>query len=298
MSQPQKTNMNVTECNNPFCLGPIELQAQFFGREAETRSALNFLHHGQCVSVWGPASIGKTSFLFHVVHPHVCARQRRAEDRISVHLDSHSLADLDEGACYLYVREEAIRQIKGDVAVDKDVGVQLEKLVRQAGSHTAYFGLRTLLQSAGDLGLKLIIALDHLDVLNQNRFLGEMFFSALRSLHTSYEVAYLAASRSPMDKLERICPDGAGSPFFNIFHQIRISSLTDEDSRQLMDSLLNLANVTFPEPVIDCILGLGRNEPYRLQRAGYVAFQIWQENRQSLPRDHCEEIRQRFDATI
>lgn len=290
--------MNVIECKNPFCLDPIKLQARFFGREAETRNALGLLHHGQCVSVWGPARIGKTSFLFHVAHPHVRAKQKKAEERVFIHLDSYSLANLDEGACYLTVREEAIRQIKRDVAVDKDVGVQLEKLVRQAGSHTAYFGLRTLLQSAGDLGLKLTLVLDHLGVLNQNRHLGEMFFSALRSLHTSYQVAYLAASRSPMDKLERICPDGAGSPFFNIFQEIPIGLLDDEESRQLVDSLLSLVNVTFPEPVIDCIIELGHNEPYRLQRAGYIAFRMWQENRQNLLKEHCEEIKRRCTATV
>jgi hypothetical protein len=295
MSQPQKTNMNVAECKNPFCLGPIELQAQFFGREAETRNALSFLHHGQCVSVVGPAKIGKTSFLFHAAHPRVRAKRRRAQERVFVYLDSHSLANLEEGECYVYIREETIRQIKSDVAVDKDVGVRLEKLVLQAGSHTAYFGLCTLLQSTGDLGLKLTIALDHLGVLNQNRLLGEMFFYALRSLHTNYEVAYLAASRSPIDRLERICPDGPSSPFFNIFQPISIGLLTDEESRQMVAALPGMANATFPESVVDCILDLGHNEPDRLQRAGYSAFEIWQENQQEWLKKHCKEIRRRFD---
>ena len=287
--------MTVGECRNPFCLEPIKLQAQFFGREAETRNVLNFLDHGQCVSVVGPARIGKTSFLFHMAAPHVRAKLRRAKEQVFVYLDGHSLANLAEGECYIYIREEAIRQIKSEVAVGQDIGVQLEKLVRQTGSQTAYFGLRTLLQSARELDLKLVIVLDHLDVLNQNRLLGEIFFSALRSLHTSYEIAYLAASRSPIDRLDRICPDGPGSPFFNIFQQISIGLLTDTESRQLVATLPDLASARFPEAVIDCIIHLGHNEPHRLQRAGYIAFEIWQEKQKDLLVEHCEEIRRRFD---
>ena len=287
-------NMTMVECKNPFCLEPVTLQAQFFGRRTETGNTLNFLHHGQCVSVVGPTKVGKTSFLFHVAHPHVRARQKRAEGQIFVYLDSHSLADLDEGGCYVYIREEIIHQIKNKVTLDEDTGSQLEKLVRQAGSQTAYFGLRTLLQGARDMGLKLAIALDHLDVLNQNHRLGEVFFSALRSLHTNYAIAYLVASRSSVDRLERICPDGPGSPFFNIFQQISIGLLTDEESRQMVDTLPSLANATFPRFVVNCIFDLGNNEPHKLQHAGHIAFEVWRENQDNLLEEHCEEIRRRF----
>jgi KaiC/GvpD/RAD55 family RecA-like ATPase len=297
MSQPQKANMNVAECKNPFCLGPVESQAQFFGREAEARNALNFLHNGQCVSVVGPARIGKTSFLFHVADPHVRAKRRRAEEHVFVHLDGHSMAGLSERVCYLYIREEATGQIKRRVALDRDIGVQSEELVRQTGSQTAYFGLRTLLQSARELGLKLVLVLDHLDVLNQNRNLREVFFSALRSLHTNYAIAYLVASRSPIDELEWICPDGPGSPFFNIFQPISIGLLTDEESRQLVATLPDLGGARFPESVIDCIVELGSNQPHRLQQAGHIAFQVWQENQQGLLKEHGEEIRRRFGET-
>jgi hypothetical protein len=232
-----------------------------------------------------------------VAHPHVRARRRLAEDRIFVYLDGYSLADLEEGECYLYIREEAIRQIKGEVGIDRDVGTQLEELVRQAGSQTAYFGLRTLLQGARDMGLKLTIALDHLDALNQNFRLEQIFFSALRSLHTSYAIAYLAASQSSIDKLERICPYGPGSPFFNIFQQISIGLFTEQDSREMVVTLPSLANASFPGFVVDCILELGHNEPSRLQRAGYIAFEIWRESQQGLIYEHCDEIRRRFGDT-
>ena len=153
-----------------------------------------------------------------------------------------------------------------------------------------------MFRSAQACGLKLVIALDNLDALNQNRFLGAYFFSALRSLHTNYDMAYLVASQSPLDELERICPEGPGSPFFNIFQQITLGRFREEESRRLVVILLDLAGAKCPDFVTDCILELGRNEPCRLQRAGHSAFQVWQENQGDLQVEHWEEIRQRFEG--
>jgi hypothetical protein len=287
--------MNSVYSKNPFCLEPVKVRAQFFGRHKEIRRTLNFLHWGQSVSIVGAAGIGKTSFLNHVAQWYVRAKQGLAEEKIFVHLDGISLVELDQSRCLRYIREETILQIKDTKSVDKAIGVRLEKAVREAGSKTVHFGLQTLFRSAQADGLKLVIVLDHLDALNQNCSLEAEFFSALRSLHTNYELAYLVASRAPLDRLDRICPEGPGSPFFNIFQQIPVGSFTDEESRQLVITLLDLAGTQFPELAIDFILELGRNTPYRLQRAGYIAFQVWQENGEHFHGGYCKEIRRRFE---
>jgi AAA+ ATPase superfamily predicted ATPase len=224
---------------NPFSLEPIRVQAQFFGRQKEIRRVLSFLHWGQSVSVVGTAGIGKSSFLNHVAQWYVRAKLGLAEEKVFIRLDSISLVDLDQIQCFRYIREEVIRQVKNATSVDKAVGVRLEKAVREAASKTVHFGLQTLFRSAQDNGLKLVIVLDHLDVLNQNQFLEADFFSALRSFHTNYELAYLVASRASLDRLDRICPDGPGSSFFNIFQQIPIGPFTNDESRQLVVTLLN-----------------------------------------------------------
>jgi hypothetical protein len=287
--------MNSVYSKNPFSLEPVKVRSQFFGRHKEIRRTLNFLHWGQSVSIVGVAGIGKTSFLNHVAQWYVRAKQGLAEEKIFVHLDGVSLVTLDQIQCFRYIREEIIRQVKNTTSVDKAVGVRLEKTVREASSKTVHFGLQTLFRSAQADGLKLVIILDHLDALNQNCSLEAEFFSALRSLHTNYEMAYLVASRAPLDRLERICPEGPGSPFFNIFQQIPVGALTSEESRQLVVTLLDLAGAQFPELVMDFILELGGNIPYRLQRAGYIAFQVWQENSGHFHGEYCEEIRQRFE---
>jgi len=281
------------DLQNPFCLEPIRLEAQFFGREQEIRRALRFLHREQSVSVVGPAKIGKTSFLLHVARPFVRARHKLAEDRVFVYFDCDLLAELGQGECYLHIREGAIRQIKDSKSVDKAVGTELEGAVRKAGLQTAYFGLRTMFQAAQENDVRLVVILDNFDSLVRNSLLDGSFFSSLRGLATNYHMAYLVASQLSMYELEEIRLEA--SPFFNIFAKVQLDQLEPAESLELVCTSLKRLPVEFPDSVIGHILNLGSNRPDRLQRAGYVAFQLWQENGGSLRSVHCGEISRRFE---
>jgi hypothetical protein len=280
--------MDVANLENPFCLEPVRMPEQFFGREKETRRALGFLHRRQSVSIVGPARIGKTSFLLHVARPDVRAQYRLAEKHIFVYLDGRSLVGCDQGQCYLSILEETLRQVKGD----KATGIKLDEALRGTDLQTVYFNLRSLFRTAQVSGLKLIVLLDDLELLSQNHHLEDRFFSVLRSLHTSYQVAYLVASHCPLDTLERIPPEV--SPFFNIFQPIALEPLAPGESRELVVGLLKRIGVEFPAFALDRILELGENRPDRLQRAGHVAFRVWQENGGTLAPKHCETIRKQF----
>ncbi len=284
----------MNQSKNPFTLEPINQKEQFFGREREIRQVLNFLHNEQSISIVGPAKIGKTSFSLYIAHPLVRGRQKRAEEHIFVYFDCHSLANLDQGQCYLYIREKALHQIKNTVSVESVVATQLEQAVREVGGETQHFGLRTLFHAAQVNALKLVMILDNFELLAQNLNLKDEFFSALRSLPTNYQMAYLVTSQYPLDMLERICPKA--SPFFNIFQSINLGSLTREESHNLIVSLLKRTHIEFPEFILEHILELGWNEPYRLQKAGYVAVEMWKENGGTLNSEHCAEINQRFEA--
>jgi AAA+ ATPase superfamily predicted ATPase len=284
---------NMSMIGNPFCLEPIKVQQQFFGRQREIRRVLNSLNSGQCVSVVGEAQIGKTSLLNYVAERYVRLKYGLAKDHMFAYLDGTSLATLDLAQCFVYIRKETIRQIKEAKLVDKAIGVALEEAIREASSNTIYFGLQTLFRSAQTVGLKLVIVLDHLDTLKQNFSLEERFAEALRSFHTGSEIAYLVASQSPLDELERTYPES--SPFFNIFHEVRIGPFTSEESRDLVVTSLEAGGAEFAEPLIDYVITLGHNKPYRLQRAGHAAFEVWQENGGHLSEEHCGEIRRRFD---
>jgi len=231
-----------------------------------------------------------------MAHPHVRAKRGLAEKQAFAYIDCRSLINLDQGECYKHIQGEIIQQVKNMAAVDKAVGARLEKAVQEGGWEIApFFSLDTLLQVSEANGLRLIISLDNFEILAYSSCLKDCFFSALRSFPITHQMAYLVASRHPLDELERIRGPEA-SPFFNIFQPITLGPFTSEESRRLVIALLERAAARFPEFVIDSILELGNREPYNLQRAGYAAFELWQENGKDLQMEHCEEIRQRFEG--
>jgi len=284
---------NPADLQNPFSEEPIRLEAQFFGREQEIRRALRFLHRGQSVSVVGPARIGKTSLLLHIARRSVRANQKLAEEPVFVYFDCTLLAECEQDKCYLDIREGAIRQIKNMESVDKAVGIELERAVHTAGLRTAYFGLRATFQTAKENGMQLVVILDNFESLARNPLLDESFYSSLRGLHTNYRMAYLAASQSSIHKLEPARFEA--SPFFNIFTNVSLGPLKPTESHKLVRTALERVPVDFSKPVIDHILHLGNNRPDLLQRAGYVAFQIWRENGGSLCVADCREISRQFE---
>ena len=284
--------MNTADLRCPFYPEPVRTPMQFFDRKEETREALELLCQRQNISVEGPAKTGKTSFLLHVAHPQVRAQYGLAEEQVFVHLDSRSLAGHDQSQCYLAISEEIVRQARSTESVGEAIGIALEKAAREAGSEPAYLRLRTLCQAAQDNGLKLVLVLDDFEFL-ADRFRSEYrFFSALRALFTNYQVAYLIASQLPLHALEQTIPEA--SPFFNYFHPIILKSLTAEESREMVVTLLGRAGVELPRFSVDCILELGKGEPYRLKKALHIAFKVWQDSQGQLKTKHCEEIKKRF----
>jgi hypothetical protein len=289
----KKTRMNTVYPENPFSLEPITIPSQFFGRKSEVRRAIGFLHGLQCVYVAEPVGIGKTSFLLHVAHPQVRAGYEKAQEHIFIQLDGCSLAGFDLSACCLHICQETIQQIKKAPVAGETLGIQLEQTVREVNWESPYFHLNTLFQTADErLGCKLVVSLDNFDALARSSALEDVFFSALRSL-TRYDMAYLIASQSPLPELERVRP--AASPLFNVFQRIRLKPFAPEESDRLVTAMLESVRAVFPQYVIDHILALGNNEPHRLQRAGHVAFRLWQENGRDLNEAHCEEIERRFE---
>ena len=79
---------------NPFFhRGPIRDRRYFFGRESETRRALQMLRQDQCVSIVGPRRIGKTSYLFRFVYLSSCRGAQTAPP--DVLLDDDFLGVMD-----------------------------------------------------------------------------------------------------------------------------------------------------------------------------------------------------------
>jgi AAA+ ATPase superfamily predicted ATPase len=293
--------MRESKRENPFRPNsPVWQPGGFFGRSRETRRVLQSLRNGQSVSIVGPPKCGKTWLLNYVADIEVFQRYALlAGEHIFVHIDvvnveGHSLAEMEQDECFFQLREEIIRQIRES---NVTIGAKLEEATRRVDLRSAHFGLHTLFRTAHESGLKPIVALDNFDMLAINTHLAESFFQALRFLATGhYWMAYLVASRHPLHELERVRPEA--STFFGICHQIVLEPFAPKESRELVTTTLEIADIRFPTFVIAHILKLGCNEPYRLQLAGYHAFEMWRENDNRLREADCGEIERCFEMAL
>lgn len=286
--------MNVVDRINPFCLEPVRSAEQFFGRTKEIRQALSLLDKGQNVSVEGPDKIGKTSFLEHVADAGTRAAYGLAQDRVFVHLDSRSLADLDPDQYYLLATNEIVRQIQEARPLDAAVRARLEGAANEVDPERPFYGLRRVCEVAQDSGIMLVLVLDDCGYLAE-RFADSMpFFPSLRSLSSTYQVAYLTASQQPLYQLEQTMPQA--SPFFNTFHRLPLGPLAADESRELVVTLLEWAGMDLPQSIVEWILEWSAGEPYRLQQAGSIVFELWLERGGYLEAADRAEIRRRLDG--
>ncbi len=276
---------------NPFWInGPIEQKQNFFGRSKETQRVLQFLRKEQSVSIVGPPRRGKTSFLNYIADPGVLERyQMRADEHIFVRIDSRLLADVDQGRCFYSIREEIIHQFE---SFDATIGAKLREATISTVDTTAHFGLRTLFRTTQENGLMPIVALDNFDDLAKNTRLEDSFFAALRSIVTNYRMAYLMISQRPLHELEKTRPEA--STLSGICQYIPLRPFTLEESYKLVTVYLERAGIRFPAFAIELILGLGCNDPYLVQLAGYHAFEVWRENGGDLQETDYEVIEHRF----
>ena len=138
--------------------------------------------------------------------------------------------------------------------------------------------------------------MDDFDDLAQNRTLDDSFFAALRSLATGYEVIYVVASRRPLYELEKARPEA--STLCGICQQFLLRPWAEDERRDLLLGTLSRTGVKFPQFVIDCIVGLGREGPYLIQLAGYHAFEVWRDRGGRLQERDCAEVEQRFEQAV
>jgi hypothetical protein len=210
----------------------------------------------------------------------------RAGEYVFVRIDCRLLGNVDQGPCFYLLRDRVINRLE---ELDAALGAEMRE---KCTGTTAHFGLRTLFREVQAKGLRLILVFDDFDDLARNPNLEDNFFAALRSLATMYDIAYLLASRRPLHELEQTRPEA--STFSGICQVIRVPAFSITDSRRLVMSYLAGVSVQFHPCITDLILGLGINRPYRVQLAGYHAFEVWRENDGQSQQADCVEIERRF----
>lgn len=279
--------------HNPFFhRGPIRDPRYFFGRQATLEPVRSLLANGQSVSVVGQRRIGKTSLLFHLSSGPLSATDLPTGNSLFVYLDCGGLSGLSPAEIQRVLLEETADTLARQGAnVTALLPLDAERLV-------TYRFFERSLRSLTRQGWQLIFLLDEFERLALSPQLDPDFFSGLRALTARYPVAFVTASKRPLLELTFANASTLSSPFFNIFANVRLGLFSEAESRQLLETLVAQAGLTFAPATVDFLLELGGLHPLFLQVAGFHAFELQQTKSGPLTNDDHRELERRFqDST-
>jgi serine/threonine-protein kinase len=180
---------------------PVAQPSLFYGRRSDIQRIVTRIgaERPQSVSIIGGKAIGKSSLLNILAHSETKEQFISEPDR---YLFGHiHLRERDD-----WVPEQFLRTLTDGLR-------------------------RALIQHTDSAHLSLIAFFDDFDVITQNPDFPLTFFSFLRSMANTYNVAYVTSSSQSLQKL-CVSKDVEESPFFNIFTNIVLKPLEEEAVRQ------------------------------------------------------------------
>ncbi len=231
----------------------------FFGRQREIGRVMGRVGAStpQSVSVIGERRVGKSSLLWHLCQPEVQARHlEAAPDYAFVRLDLQGQQHFDEPRFC----QEFLRLVQGAVAGRAAVEPGADLAALEAAA--------SVLEARG---VRLVCLFDEFEAITRNPAFDRRFFGFLRSLASAHPVAYITASQRPLQDLCR-SREIAESPFFNIFAQVRLGPLQDDEAADLIRRPSEVAGLPL-EPHQPGLLELGGHLPLFLQMACCALFE-------------------------
>jgi hypothetical protein len=242
----------------------------FYGRKREVQSAYNYLFRSPqpqpCVFI-GDGKIGKSSLLNYLSDPAVRQAEGIYSDRhIFVRFDFQANARIDRSGFWRLVLRRIARQID-----DPDLSQEVGEVIELLDSEEALIETKELVEAFEDEGFKLYLLLDEFECIEENPNLLDLtFLNQLRSLATHHDLVYLVASEKDVYEL---IPEKLGSPFPNIFAQIPLGLLTEEETRELIGQSKQpvAPSLVDQEPFIVRVAG---RHPYLTQIICYHLFDL------------------------
>ncbi|MBI2504900.1 MAG: DUF4384 domain-containing protein [Candidatus Latescibacteria bacterium] len=244
---------------NPFLnRSMIRTLDQFYGRRRELQRAMARLgaQPPQSVSLVGERRMGKSSMLWHLSQPEVCATYLEAPQHyLFLSMDCQGQQHLDQGG-FLRDFGQRLQLVAGD-----------RLFVPETGDFPA---VKRAVEDLDRARLRLVCLFDEFETITHNPSFGPEFFGFLRSLANAHPVAFVTASRRD---LESLCHSReiSESPFFNIFSQIRLGPMPEAELRELIGAPSAAAGISL-EPHAAQLIELGGHLPFFAQIACAAAF--------------------------
>lgn len=228
--------------NKPACD-----QGAFWGRQRELRLLSSYLLDGEqpqsCV-ITGPAHIGKSSFLCHLLARHSAPaagptplsplQTERLASAIEVLLPMSDLTTAHADRFYQRLMSDIRKQLSA-LAAQGQPALSLPKHSASSDPTTPVERFVELLDIACSAGYRFHFLLDDFAAVRQNpKAFDEEFFTQLRSHAQFYNVAWVLATELPLlDLWEN--PDLAQHPFFGTLRHVSLGLLTQEEAETLLD---------------------------------------------------------------
>ncbi len=265
---------------NPFIYSRPVQPDEFVGREPELRRLFSRLATGQSTAIIGLPHVGKSSMLNTVMDPG--RRQALFGDEFNNDLfqilDAQMLRSVKTQSEFW---EQALCALDDTLNEGKSAKVnQLKPVFGMARENK--FGTFVLEQMFNEFrakGVRYMLFLDEFDDLLSHPVLNSAeFYGSLRSLASrSQGLVLVLGSRRDVEQLNTLTQaiNPHGSPYFNVFTQITLKTLSPE----AFNELLSRAGEHFEKVDVDYIRSVSGSYPFLVQAA---AAKLWEADEDGL----------------
>ena len=283
--------MDLRRLRNPFFSRQRIADPEcFYGRQREIEALYSAVLTHQCRSIVGERKLGKSSLLTAVAQPASMERYGLDPARtLFLYLDLEGMASAE--------REDFWIEVLDRLATVLPEGELLDQVETLLDAATLRFTVvRRLLRRVRDAGLDLVLALDEFEGIARNPHFEPDFYGELRSLAGELGVVYLTASKRGLYELTYHHTDTLSSPFFNIFSEVTLGLMPEDESRGLLTTLsVQGRGPGFCEEELDLALELAGPHPFFLQIAGFHLYELPGRGEPQLP-DAYDQAARRFNA--
>lgn len=285
--------MDLKWLRNPFFSRQrITDLVSFYGRQREIESLYSAVITHQSRSVVGERKLGKSSLLTTVAQPAMLERYGLDPARtLFIYLDMEGMLSA--------VREDFWIEVLDRLSVslpstEDTLRGEAERLLNS--ERLRFTNVRRLLRRVRDQDLDLVLALDEFEGLALNANFEPDFYGELRSLAGELGIVYLTASKRGLYELTYHHTDTLSSPFFNIFSEITLGLMPQDEARGLLATLSQQGQGPgFCEEEIDLALELAGPHPFFLQIAGFHLYELPGRGEPQIP-DAYDRASRRFTA--
>ena len=255
---------------NPFTQREaIKDKRYFYGRQEELYQIFQMLDAAQSCSIVGERKSGKSSLLYYIRNPEVLEEYGLPADQyFFVYFDFQLAAAVTKTKFWQLVLTDLAKQLPDE---------KLVAAITQTSERNeiTFAEIRELIQEMSR-GRRVVLLLDEFEYAARGEEFDVDFFSGLRSLSNSFNIAYVTASQENLLALHR-GKEIAGSPFFNIFTEIKLGLLQKSEALELIGQIKSPVTPSLTDET-DFILKKAGLHPYLIQIICYNLFNFKVEN--------------------